>query len=97
MCSFVKYLNSIYSEQGFIGLINSVENLLTYGKVTNKGDGIYCITTAGYSDDEELCRNLISITSDFGRYHYIGYLRGGVFYFSEKKYDSNIEIKRITE
>lgn len=86
--------NTIYDKYGFHDVLTEVEDRLTYGQVTQKEDGLYCITTAGFSDDESVVRILIGIASRFGYFHYVGYLRGGAYYFSEHKHDNNIEIIR---
>jgi hypothetical protein len=86
--------NDTYEAYGFYGVLEEVEDMLTYGKVKKKGEGLYCILTAGYSDDEEICRSLIYILSKFGNKHYVGYLRGGAYYFSEIEHDMDIEIIR---
>ena len=88
----VEKFNIIYKEFGFKGVISDVEDRLTYGKVTEKGPGLYQITTAGFSEDEEILYCLIHILSIFGSNHYVGYLRGGAYYFSEEKHDDNIKI-----
>lgn len=87
------YFNEIYREHGFKAVIQEIDNILEYGGVNSNGDGIYCITTGGWSDDEYLINWLISPESELGRKHYIGYLRGGAYYFSEQDYyDSNVDI-----
>lgn len=93
----VHVLNRIYEEEGFDGVISFVEDTLGYGTVKEMGKGLYRISTGGYSDDEDLLHNLIRIDSRFGYYHYVGYLRGGAFYFSTDKHDDTISITKGSE
>ena len=88
------YFNDIYDKYGFKGVIEEVSEMLAYGGVTKKDKGLYCISTAGFSEDEEICRSLTYILSKFGNKHYVGYLRGGAYYFSEIEHDLDIEIVR---
>lgn len=89
----VHVLNKIYEEEGFDGIISFVEDTLQYGTVKEMEKGLYRISTGGYSDDEDLLHNLIRIDSRFGYRHYVGYLRGGAFYFSvDKRNDAIITI-----
>lgn len=76
-------LNMIYEKSGFQGIIKEVKDNLEYGNVTSK-NGLYCITTAGWSEDEFLVGALRHPVSRF-RYHYVGYIVGGAFYFVEDK------------
>ena len=85
-------LNKIYDEKGFQGIIRFVKDELEYGNVTEK-NGLYCITTGGWSEDEFLLHSLISSVSKF-HYHYKGYIVGGAFYFSENKY-ADVEMMRV--
>lgn len=89
--------NQIYrtAKYPYIAVLEEVEEMLTYGQVIKKEDGLYCVTTAGYSEDEAICHALVHILCRFGYYHYVGYLRGEAFYFSESKHDS-VEINRFT-
>ena len=76
--------NNIYTNDGgFYGVLEEIEDKLHIGRVTRKGNGLYQITTGGCSDDEEILYSLMSFLSRFGRNHYVGKLRGGVFYFAE--------------
>lgn len=86
-------LNKIYDKEGFQGIINFVQEELKYGKVTIK-NGLYCITTGGWSDDEFLIHSLISPVSKF-HYHYVGYIIGGAFYFVKDKEHKDVEIVRL--
>lgn len=96
MC-LVDIFNNIYNIGGFDGVISYVENRLEYGYVERKTDDLVLITTGGWSDDEDLIHCLIHICCRFGEKHYVGYLRGGAYYFSryDKEYDL-IEAKLIT-
>ena len=93
----IEIFNFIYNQHGFYGVIDEVKDHLFYGSVTDKHNGLYCITTGGWSDDEHLLHALINPLSNFGRKHYVGYLKGGAFYFSNVKYDNDVEIVRIRE
>jgi hypothetical protein len=96
MCLVDKF-NDIYDKSGFDGVVEYLEDNLQYGDVERKTDDLIMITTGGFSDDEDLIHSLIHITCRFGRKHYVGYLRGGAYYFSRyrKEYDL-IEAKLIT-
>lgn len=79
-----EHFNNIYTNGGgFYGVLEEIEDKLHIGRVTKKGNGLYQITTGGWSDDEELLYSLMSFLSRFGRNHYVGKLRGGAFYFAE--------------
>ena len=87
-------LNKIYDKKGFQGIIETVKNNLEYGNVTEK-NGLYCITTGGWSEDEHIIHSLISPVSKF-HYHYCGYIVGGAFFFCENKDDTtNVEMVRL--
>lgn len=88
----VEKYNKIYSEKGFDGVIQTLEDKLHLGRITWKPNGIVCITTGGWSDDEEIIHNLTHMLSLFGNKHYIGDMRGGAYYFAEKAYELNYEI-----
>ena len=107
MCLVDKF-NDIYDKSGFNGVIEYLEdNLqfggverktddLQFGGVERKTDDLIMITTGGFSEDEDLIHSLLHMTCTFGRKHYVGYLRGGAYYFSryDKEYDL-IEAKLI--
>ena len=93
----VDEFNQQYSLHGFHGVLSLVEDMLEYGRVKKMDDCLWRITTAGYSDDEEICQNLRHILCRFGYLHYVGSLRGGAYYFSEVKHDENIAIVRLKE
>lgn len=93
----VDIINTIYTKYGFQAVLNEVESRLTYGKLRKQDDGLYEITTGGWSEDEQLVHALINPASKF-HYHYIGYLRGGAFYFDEDKtIESHRRIRIIKE
>jgi len=96
MCLVDKF-NDIYDKSGFDGVVEYLEDNLQYGDVERKTDDLIMITTGGWSDDEDLIHSLIHITCRFGHKHYVGYIRGGAYYFSRycKEYDL-IEAKLIT-
>ena len=79
----VEYYNQIYATHGFQGVIQAVENELHIGRVIRKPNQIVCITTGGWSEDEEIIDTIIDILSKFGQFHYIGNIRGGAYYFAE--------------
>lgn len=91
----IEIFNFIYDEYGFYAVIDEVKDRLKYGMVTDTNDGLYRITTGGYSEDETILHSLIHLLSRFGHNHYVGYLRGGAFYFSTEKHDIDIAIVRI--
>ena len=93
MVDEVAHINNFYEKEGFFGVIEYVEAELQLGRVTKKEDGLYKITTGGWSEDEELIYNLIDFLSFF-RPHYVGYLCGGAYYFSEERYDNDWEIQK---
>ena len=93
----VDIINTIYTKYGFQAVLNEVESRLTYGKIRKQDDGLYEITTGGWSEDEHLVHALINPASR-SHYHYIGYLTGGAFYFDkDKSIDSHRRIKIIKE
>ena len=80
-----EHFNNIYTNGGgFYGVLEEIEDKLHIGRVTKKGNGLYQITTGGWSDDEELLDVLTSPMVKF-HYHHVGYLVGGHFYFAEEK------------
>lgn len=81
----IEKYNKIYNEKGFTGIIQTLEGQLHIGKITWKPNGIVCITTGGWSDDEEIIHNLLHILSQFGHNHYLGFVVGGAYYFSEER------------
>lgn len=74
-----------------MGVLEYVVNNLEYGCVEEKGRGLFMICTRGWSDDEDLLHDLISLPSMF-RIHYVGYICGGAFYFVENTND-DMEMK----
>lgn len=89
MNRLVNVFNLIYDDEGFLGVVDEVEDRLKYGTV-KKINGLYCISTGGWSEDEMLIQVLRYPTCKFHR-HYCGYIVGGAFYFSEEKY-VNVEM-----
>ena len=89
--NMTNYFNKKYKEIGFYKMLDEIEAKLEYGHVTKKDDGLYCITTGGWSEDEQLIDDLIHFSSVFGYNHYVGYLRGGAYYFAFRN-DDNFEI-----
>ena len=87
-------INSIYDEYGFQGVIDEVKDRLEYGTV-RKINGLYRISTGGWSDDELLVECLSHMLCKFSK-HFCGYIRGGAFYFCEEKY-ANVEMVKVEE
>lgn len=85
--------NNIYLEQGFDGVVEFLEEKLEYGSITHKEKDIICISTCGWSDDEDLLHNLNNWTSLFYYKHYIGSIRGGHYYYSKSGDITDIEIQ----
>lgn len=91
------YFNSIYASEGFHGVIEAVGARLELGRVKAKGEGLFCITTGGWSDDEEILDSLTGFLSLFGNKHYVGRLGGGAYYFAEDKHSNQYEIVKKSE
>lgn len=85
-------IDAIYRKKGFDGVIKEVENRLEYGEV-KKMNGLYRITTGGWSDDESLLHTLCNILCTFSR-HYCGYTRGGAYYFCQEPW-ATVEMVRV--
>ena len=77
----VKELNKIYDNGGFYDVIEAVKHELEYGTVTNPYQLVYCINTGGWSEDEQLLSNLTHMASLFRYNHFVGHVRGEVYYF----------------
>ncbi len=90
----IDIFNTIYEKYGFIEVIQEVENRLEYGTV-KRINGLFRISTAGHSNDEEICYALTHILCKFNK-HYCGYIRGGAFYFCEEKY-ADVEMVRVVD
>lgn len=87
-------INHIYIMKGFNGVIEEIEDRLEYGTVQII-NGLYRITTGGWSDDEALLHTLMYPTCKFSR-HYKGYIVGGAFYFSKEKYAA-VEMMKLKQ
>ena len=88
-----KYINSIYKEEGFNGVIDYAKRkLCQYGLVKEVQDGLWVMVTGGWSDNEFWVHCLNSPVSIFHMKHYCAYETGGAFYYTEKPYDK-IEIR----
>lgn len=85
----VKHYNKVYQEKGYHGVIRRLKDDLEYGDISFPSDNILRVTTAGWSDDEEILDSFTYFTSRFGHFHYIGKIRGGAFYFAEHLECSN--------
>ena len=93
----IEAINTIYEEKGFDGVIEySRQKLYDYGVVKEK-NGLVMMATGGWSDNEDYLYCLNHLLSNFGRNHYVGYLRGGAFYYSKDKYNIRTEIVVIDD
>lgn len=93
----IEAINIIYEEKGFDGVIGySRQKLYDYGAVKEK-NGLVMMVTGGWSDNEDYLYCLNHLLSNFGRNHYVGYLRGGAFYYSKDKYNVRTEIVVIDD
>lgn len=92
MCEqLIKHFNKVYKEKGFYGVIDELRYKLPLGCIFLKRDGLYCIITRGWSENEEIVDALTHMCSFFGEKHYVGYLCGGTYYFAEDT-DNDFEI-----
>ena len=90
----VDSLNNLYKNHGFEGVINYAKvRLQNYGGVKEEND-LICMYTGGWSDNEFFIHCLNFLTSIFANKHYVGYLRGGAFYYSPEPHDSHVYIAR---
>lgn len=80
--NMVKVFNSTYEETGYEGVVNLVGSMLDYGKVELLHNDCVMIVTAGWSEDELIVEALMHPASIFWNKHYVGFLRGGAYYFS---------------
>lgn len=93
----IEVINIIYKEKGFDGVIEySRQKLYDYGVVKEK-NGLVMMATGGWSDNEDYLYCLNHLLSNFGRNHYVGYLRWGAFYYSKDKYNVRTEIVVIDD
>ena len=90
----VDTLNSIYKENGFMGVREYVLGSLLYGDFVKMDDGLYMAFTGGWSEDEDVINDLISLPSMFRR-HYVGYVCGGAYYFVEDPEEEVIVVKKF--
>lgn len=88
----INIINMIYDTEGFSGVMEEVEDRLEYGRI-RKMNGLYRISTGGWSEDEMLVGALTNMLCRFSR-HYCGYVRGGAFYFCEERY-ATVEMVRV--
>lgn len=91
----VKELNKIYDNGGFFDVIKAVKRELEYGMVIHTYKSIYCIHTGGWSEDEQLLSNLTDMASLFRYNHFIGYVRGGAYYFDYNMNDNEYRYRII--
>ncbi len=92
----IQEFNSLYKKGGFDAVVERCKHALECGGVKEEKNGIVCMVTGGWSDDEWLIYNLNHFMSNFGRNHYCGSLRGGAFYYSrESVYDVMTEIVKV--
>ena len=91
----IQEFNSLYKKGGFDAVIEHCKYALKYDGVKEEKDGIVCMVTSGWSENEWLIYNLNHFMSEFGRNHYIGSLRGGAFYYSRERRPVRTEIIKV--
>lgn len=88
----VNFLNRIYDEKGFQGIVNILESeTRQYGSMKVHPNGLYEFTTGGWSENEWLLSMCNHIVCKFHR-HYVGWLRGGSWWFAENTDDYRFNI-----
>ena len=89
----MEYINDIYKEDGFKGVIEYAKNQLSrYGAVREVDKGLWLLATGGWSDHESWLDCLLSWNFLYARGHYRATTSGGGYYYSETPY-AHIEIK----
>jgi len=91
----IKRLNNIYDNEGFDGVVDYAKSHLCSGGLVREENGLICMVTAGWSENELFIYNLNHFMSKF-HYHLVCTQRGGAFYYSPNKYD-DIEVRRVTD
>ena len=83
----IQFLNRMYDENGFDGIVEMLKSEISNdGKVKEHDNGLYEFITGGWSDNENLLDMLNHPLSKF-RKHYVGWLRGGSWWFAENEDD----------
>ena len=95
--SFNRKIQRYHKKLGFDGVLEELRHSLVYGSVTELDNGLYRVTTGGWSEDEELLDSINNWTSMFGYKHYVGSIRGGAFYFTRHTGFRSFEIIDDTE
>lgn len=93
----ISILNNIYEEQGFDGVIDYAKVKLYNCGAVKERNGLIMMATGGWSENEEFLDCLNHMMSNFGRKHYVGYLRGGAFYYSKEEHNCDTEIVNLKE
>lgn len=91
----IKRLNNIYDNEGFDGVVGYAMSQLCGGGFVREENGLICMVTAGWSENEGFMYCLNHFMSKF-HYHLVCTQPGGAFYYSPGKYD-DIEIRRVTD
>ena len=91
----IKRLNNIYDNEGFDGVVGYAMSHLCGGGFVREENGLICMVTAGWSENELFMYNLNHFMSKF-HYHLVCTKPGGAFYYSPGKYD-DIEVRRVTD
>ena len=92
----IKRLNNIYDNEGFDGVVGYAKSQLCSGGLVSEENGLICMVTAGWSENEIFMYCLNHLMSKF-HYHLVCTEPGGAFYYSPDKWDSDyeIEIRRV--
>lgn len=92
----IKRLNNIYDNEGFDGVVGYAMSQLCGGGFVREENGLICMVTAGWSENEGFMYCLNHVMSKF-HYHLVCTKPGGAFYYSPDKWDSDyeIEIRRV--
>ncbi|MBO7444534.1 MAG: hypothetical protein J6T69_06920 [Methanobrevibacter sp.] len=91
----IKRLNNIYDNEGFDGVVDYAKSQLCSGGLVREENGLICMVTAGWSENEGFIYSLNHFMSKF-HYHLVCTKPGGAFYYSPGKYD-DIEVRRVTD
>lgn len=91
----IKRLNNIYDNKGFDGVVDYAKSQLCGGGFVREENGLICMVTAGWSENEFFMYTLNHFMSKF-HYHLVCTQPGGAFYYSPGKYD-DIEVRRVTD
>ena len=92
----IQNLNNIYKKGGFDAVVEHCKYALEYDGVKEEKDGIVCMVTSGWSENEWLIYNLNHFLSEFGRNHYIGSTRGGAYYYAREN-AGRMDVVRVSD